>query len=91
MRVLTYLGFWRAPLLFRMKQSIALGTARTWNQKNLPSDIERFDQTSGGTARLIRRLPSVAVGLARRRPRILALALAVLGVVGLVWFLSEQE
>ncbi|MGH7971194.1 MAG: hypothetical protein ACREIC_20935, partial [Limisphaerales bacterium] len=67
-------------------------SAETWNQKNLPTDIERFDETSGETTRMLRGLPSAAFGVARRRPgMVLMVAATIAGAVGLTWYLSQRD
>jgi len=71
---------------------LASESAETWNQKNLPSDIERFDEASAGTKKILRELPSAAFGIARRRPAtVLLIAAAIACAAGLAWWLSERD
>lgn len=74
-----------------MKQSIASASPRTWNRKNLPSDIERYGG-SGKTLKVIRQIPSAATLLVRRRPVIVIASVAV--VMGLAlgfWIFAERD
>ncbi|HEV2393943.1 MAG TPA: hypothetical protein VG146_16445 [Verrucomicrobiae bacterium] len=69
-----------------MKESIASAPAETWNQKNLHSDIEQFEQSPRDA---IKHLPSATMGLARRRPGVFILAL--IGILGLVWYFTKRD
>jgi hypothetical protein len=72
-----------------MKQSLASASAGTWNQKNLPSDVEPFEQDPVRARGMVGRAPAAALALARRRP-VLFLVAAV-GVLSLVWIVSHRD
>ncbi len=72
-----------------MKQSVASGSAEAWNKKNFPSEIGRFEESPGGAAEVIRQLPALARGLARRRPGVWILA--GLGILSLIWYVSKRD
>lgn len=80
-------------LLWKMKTApLASESAETWNQKNFASDDERSDDSYGETARILRELPSAALGVARRRPgTVLLVAAAIVGAVGLAWYFSNRD
>ncbi len=72
-----------------MKQSFAAAPAETWNQKNQPSDVQQLEQSPGPMEDVIEHLPSAAFGLVRRRPGVFILAL--IGIAGMVWYLSKRD
>ena len=72
-----------------MKQSIASAAAETWNQKNLPSDVERLEQSPEPTKDAIEHLSSAILGVARRRTGVFILA--AIGILGLVWCFSKRD
>ncbi len=74
-----------------MRANIASAPAETWNQKNLPSDIERFEESPGETMATIKELPSAAVGLVRRNRGTVMVVLAVAAVAGLAWYLATPD
>lgn len=74
-----------------MKNSLASATPKTWNRKNLPSEIERYEQGSGGTIRTIRKLPSAAAAVARRQPAIVTASLVAVGILGVFWYLASRD
>lgn len=73
-----------------MKQNLASASAETWNQKNLPSNIERFGE-GGGTGAFLEQLPSTAVAFMKRRQGVMIASLAILGVLGVLWYLSQND
>jgi hypothetical protein len=71
---------------------LASATAETWNQKNLPSDTERLGETQEQVLKVIRQVPSAALGLVRRRPgAALLVAAIVAGALGTAWFFSNRD
>jgi GNAT superfamily N-acetyltransferase len=75
-----------------MKQRKAPSSAEIWNQKNLPSDIERFERSPWRTRGVTRQLTSAAIDFARRRRGILVLSVAALSALGLAsWYFSKED
>ncbi len=72
-----------------MKQSIASRSARAWNQKNLPSDLERFEESP--KEGILGQVSSAAADIAQTRRGVLILSLAAMAVVSLVWFLYSNN
>jgi hypothetical protein len=70
---------------------LASAPAETWNKKNLPSDIERFEQSPGGITSVLQQLPSTAKDFVRRRPGMIALSLAALGTFALIWYFARRD
>ncbi len=74
-----------------MKSRLGSASARAWNQKNLPSDLERFDESPGDVATLVRQVPAATAALFRSRRGLIVLSLAVVGALGLIWYLNRED
>ncbi len=74
-----------------MKQSIASESARAWNQKNLPSDLERFEESHNEGKSIIGQVSSAAAGIAQTRRGVLILSLAAMAFISLVWFVYSNN
>ncbi len=75
----------------KMKAKLAAASPETWNEKNLPSDIERTEGEPGEVTGLLKELPSAAAAFARRRSSILVLSIVALSLLGVFWYLSKGE
>jgi hypothetical protein len=70
---------------------LASAPPETWNKKNLPSDIERFEETTPGVRGFIQKLPSTAKDLVQRRPGLVALSVAALAGCVLAWYFARRD
>ncbi len=69
---------------------LASASAETWNKKNQPSEIERFEETPSGPSAWFQRLPSAAADMFKRRGNTLWVSVAVVSALGLVWYFYNR-